>query len=101
MSKAWIDIGKSEKTPGVSYVAISRVRTLSSCVVEPMTFERLTSLKSSATLTYRLDEEARLDKLANATCSGFNHTHKCKQYYCSNISLQNYCYPITTDPTLK
>lgn len=67
-----------------------------------MTFERLTSLKSSATLKYRLDEEARLDKLAHATCSGFNnHTHKCKQYYCSNISLQNYSYPITTDPTLK
>ena len=37
MSKAWIDIGKSEKTPGVSYVAISRVKTLSSCVVETMT----------------------------------------------------------------
>ena len=40
-----------------------------------MTFERLTSLKSSATLKYRLDEEARLDKLAHATCSGFNQSY--------------------------
>jgi ATP-dependent exoDNAse (exonuclease V) alpha subunit len=65
--KAWIDIGKSEGTPGVSYVALSRVKTLSSCVIEPMTFERLTSLKSSKTLQYRLNEEARLDHLAHVT----------------------------------
>ena len=45
MPKAWIDIGRSERTPGISYVAISRVKTLFSCVIEPMTFERLTSLK--------------------------------------------------------
>ena len=62
--KAWIDIGKSEKTPGISYVAISRLRTLPSCVIEPMTFERLTSLKKSVGLQYRLQEESRLDKLA-------------------------------------
>ncbi len=28
LPKAWIDIGKSERTAGVSYVAISRVKTL-------------------------------------------------------------------------
>lgn len=72
LSKAWIDIGKSEKTPGVSYVAISRVKTLSSCVIEPMTYERLASIKSSSTLQYRLAEEARLDNLAQATCSAYN-----------------------------
>ncbi|XP_028413537.1 ATP-dependent DNA helicase PIF1-like [Dendronephthya gigantea] len=69
LPKAWIDIGKSEKTAGVSYVAISRVRSLSSCVIEPMTFERLTSLKSSASLQYRLEEEYRLDHLAQTTNS--------------------------------
>ena len=37
LPKAWIDIGKSERTAGVSYVAISRVKTLSSCVIESMT----------------------------------------------------------------
>jgi ATP-dependent exoDNAse (exonuclease V) alpha subunit len=73
LNKAWINIGKSERTPGVSYVAISRVKTLSSCVIEPMTFERLTSLKSSTTLQYRLNEEARLDNSAQATFSAFNN----------------------------
>ncbi|XP_028413304.1 ATP-dependent DNA helicase PIF1-like [Dendronephthya gigantea] len=59
LTKAWIDIGKSERTAGVSYVAISRVKSLSSCVIEPMTYERLTSLKSSANLQYRLEEEIK------------------------------------------
>lgn len=72
LSKAWIDIGKSEKTPGVSYVALSRVKTLSSCVIEPMTYERLTSIRSSTTLKFRLDEEARLNNKAQDTYSAFN-----------------------------
>jgi hypothetical protein len=37
-----------------------------------MTFERLTSMKSSANLKYRLVEEKRLDILAQATCSEFD-----------------------------
>ena len=69
LSKAWIDIGKSERTAGISYVAVSRVKTLSSCVIEPMTFERLTSLKASANFKYRLTEEERLQYLAEATCT--------------------------------
>lgn len=50
MPKAWIDIGKSERTAEVFYVAISRVKTSSSCVIDPMTSERLTSFKSSTSL---------------------------------------------------
>lgn len=64
LTNAWIDIGKNEKTPGISYVAISRVKTLSSCIIEAMTFDRLTSLKNSSGLQHRLQEENRLDKLA-------------------------------------
>ena len=71
LAKAWIDIGKSERTAGVSYVAISRVKSLASCVIEPMTYERLSSLKSSANLQYRLEEENKLDQLAQATTSVF------------------------------
>ena len=67
LPKAWIDIGKTEKTAGITYVAISSVRTLSSCIIEPMTFERLKSLKKSANLKFRLEEEKRLDKLAELT----------------------------------
>ena len=65
LPKAWIDIGHTEKTAGISYVAISRVRTLSTCIIEPRTFERLTSLKRSINLTFRLEEERRLNNLSN------------------------------------
>ena len=71
LAKAWIDIGKSERTAGVSYVAISRVKSLAPCVIAPMTYERLSSLKSSANLQYRLEEESRLEQLAQATTSAF------------------------------
>ena len=67
LSKAWIDIGKNERTPGITYVAISRVRTLSSCIIQPMTFERLTSLKRSAGIQFRIREETRLYKLSQNT----------------------------------
>lgn len=68
LPKAWIDIGQTEKTAGISYVAISRVKTLGSCIIEPMTFERLNGLRKSANLKYRLEEEKRLDELAQKTC---------------------------------
>ena len=64
LPKAWIDIGKTEKTPGISYVAVSRVQSLSSCIIEPMTFERLTSLKKCTSLKYRVEEESQLVQLA-------------------------------------
>ena len=67
LPKAWIDIGQTEKTAGISYVAISRVKTLGSCIIEPMTFERLKGLRKSANLKYRLEEEKRLDELAQDT----------------------------------
>ena len=72
LPKAWIDIGKSERTAGVSYVAISRVKTLSSCIIEPMTYQRLTSLKSSVNLQFRLQEEDRLHHFAEITRSSFS-----------------------------
>lgn len=41
LPKAWTDISQTERTAGILCVAISRVRTLPSCIIEPMTFERL------------------------------------------------------------
>ena len=74
MPKVWINIGKSERIAGVSYVAISGAKTLASCVIEPMTYERLTSLKSSANLQHRLDEENRLGRVAQTISSAFRTT---------------------------
>ena len=67
LQKAWADIGKSERTTGITYVAISRVKRLSSLVIEPMSFQRLCSIKMSPTFKYRLQEQQRLDRLADAT----------------------------------
>lgn len=67
LQKVWIDLGKSEKVAGISYVAISRVRTLDSCIIEPMSLERLQSIKKGKNITYRLQEEERLQNLANCT----------------------------------
>lgn len=67
LPKAWINIGSSEKTSGLTYVAISRVKTLDSCVIEPMTVDRLGSIKKNPQLKYRIAEEARLNQLSDAT----------------------------------
>ena len=64
---AWVDIGKTERTSGVSYVAISRVKTLSSLVLEPMPFERLAKIKLCKDLKFRIEEEERLHKIFCAT----------------------------------
>ncbi|CAB3990332.1 ATP-dependent DNA helicase PIF1-like [Paramuricea clavata] len=65
---AWVDIGKKELTIGMTYVAISRVRNLSSLIIEPITFDRLTSIKQLEALKYRVKEEERLKKIARKTC---------------------------------
>ena len=67
LEKAWIDVGKKETTLGMTYVAISRARNLLSLIMEPMTFDRLTSIKNNESLQYRLQEEKRLQATANFT----------------------------------
>ena len=47
LEKAWINVGKKETTLGMTYVAISRARNLLSLIMEPMTFDRLTSIKKT------------------------------------------------------
>ncbi|XP_066922146.1 uncharacterized protein [Clytia hemisphaerica] len=58
-----IDLGKSERASGQSYVALSRAKTLDSIYIEPMPYERLKSLAKSKSLKKRLDEESRLRQL--------------------------------------
>ena len=48
---------------------LSRVKTLSSLVVEPMCFERLEKIKSAAIFQYRLQEQERLQRLADDTAT--------------------------------
>ena len=56
------------KVAGLTYVALSRVRTLSDIVIEPLTFERLYALKKHLIINIsRLLEESRLEQLAQHT----------------------------------
>ena len=60
LSKAVIDIGKSERVAGLTFVALSRLRHLTDAIIQPMTLERLLSIKKSPQLQRRLQEEQRL-----------------------------------------
>ena len=67
LSKAWIDLGSSERTLGITYVALSRVEKIQDMVIEPVTLERLQAVKKLTNFKFRLEEEKRLDLLANET----------------------------------
>ena len=72
LNKAWVDISKKESTLAFTYVAISRVRNISSLVIGPMTFERLQKIKNSDLLKYRLKEEQRLKQLSDKTVLNYS-----------------------------
>ena len=63
LSKAEIDIGKSEKVAGLAYVAISRVKKLEDLLLIPCTLERLKAVCKSSNFLYRVAEEERLNQL--------------------------------------
>ena len=64
MNKVVIDIGKREFTPGLTFVACSRVRRLSDLAFKPsFDFQRLQSLAGSQRLLERKSEDDRLQVL--------------------------------------
>jgi len=67
LDKAWIDLGRSERSLGLSYVALSRVRNLKDMIVEPLTFDRLKAIGKAKNFEIRKQEESRLIDLANKT----------------------------------
>ena len=69
LSKAVIDIGKSERAAGSTYVAISRLRSLTDAIIEPMTLNRLLTIGNSKRLNERLRDDERLHQLAAITAS--------------------------------
>ena len=75
LKTCWIDLRTSERVAGLTYVALSRVCKISDLVIEPVTFERLHSVKKTSNCKYRLLEEARLERLAQDTL----HNHLVKQ----------------------
>jgi len=54
----------SEKSLGMSYVAMSRVRRLNDILIESMSMQRLTSIGRAKNIQARKNEEARLLELS-------------------------------------
>ena len=71
LKKAWIDLGLSENMAGLAYVAVSRVKNLQDLIIEPMTLERLQAVKKSSNFQFRIQEEARLHNLFEATVNKY------------------------------
>ena len=63
LSKAQIDVGMTEKIAALAYVALSRVKRLTYLLLEPMPYERLSSVRKSTNYQLRINEESRLDEM--------------------------------------
>ena len=68
-----VDLGTAEKAAGISFVAVSRVRSLQNLVLQPVSFQRLQALGKSKQLQERLREEERLRDLAQVTALQYEH----------------------------
>ena len=62
-----VDLCTAEKAAGISFVAISSVRSLQNLVLQPMSLQRLQAIGKSKQLQERLREEERLKNLAEVT----------------------------------
>ena len=63
-----VNLGKNEKHLGSSFVAISRFKRFDQFLIEPFSFDRITSMiKKSKLYKPRLDEETNLERLSEIT----------------------------------
>jgi len=60
LPKARVDLEKKEFAAGLSFVAVSQVRTLADILFRPFSFERLERIKLCKRLQERREEERRL-----------------------------------------
>ena len=67
LDKIHIDLGQSEKSHGLTYVALSRAKCLQGIVIEPISYERLVKIGQNETFKFRLDEEKRLEHKSSST----------------------------------
>jgi ATP-dependent exoDNAse (exonuclease V) alpha subunit len=59
-TKAVLVIGDKEMAAGCTFVALSRLKTLSGLLIQPMTFERLQAISKLKRMQQRIWEEERL-----------------------------------------
>ena len=78
IKRAVIHVGKSAKY-ATAFVGLSRLKSLSTALVVPRSYERYTKVYSSETFKERLREDKRLDSLCNRTCA---------EYFGENVNEQ-------------
>ena len=64
MNKAVTDIGEKERAAGCTFFALTRLKTLSGVLIQPMPFDQLTAIEKLKRLQQRITEEQRLKHLA-------------------------------------
>lgn len=67
MEKAVIDLGIKERMPGATFVALSRLRSLSDAIIAKFPLEHFVRMRRHRHLEGRLQEEARLRIVADRT----------------------------------
>lgn len=72
LSKVVIDIGDKEMAAGCTFVVVSRLRSLTDGIFEPITFQRLASIGNMKRLKQRLTEEERLRELAQSSYAQYS-----------------------------
>lgn len=66
LEKAMVDIGDREFQTGLTYVALTRVKTLKGLLIKPsFNIDRLTKINNSRSMVGRRDELQRLMNVAN------------------------------------
>ena len=64
MTRAVIDIGNREMAAGSTFVALSRLKSISGLLIQPIPFERIKSIGRLKRVQQRFLEEERLEHLA-------------------------------------
>lgn len=75
LEKVVIDLGKNERSLGLAFVALSRVKTYKDFLIQPFSLERLTKIKNSASLAPRVKEEKRIKSIVEKTLHKFNNLY--------------------------
>ena len=72
IDKAVIDLGKSETSLGLTFVALSRLKNFNDFLILPFSCERLNKISESTSLKPRLKEETRINLIVNITKNTYN-----------------------------
>jgi ATP-dependent DNA helicase PIF1 len=72
LDKVVIDLGKNERSLGLAFVALSRVKKFNDFLIQPITLDRLTKIKNSTSLVPRVKEEKRISSIVEKTFNKYN-----------------------------